>query len=143
MIFIASDHGGFDLKNKIVTKFKKEETEIIDLGAHELDPTDDYPNYVKILTEKVLSSAENKGILICRNGVGVCMAANKYKGIRAGLSWNHKHAISSRNDDDTNVLCLPADYIQDEDAINTVKAWLETPFGNKERYVRRLQEANL
>ena len=143
MIYISSDHGGFELKNKIVSRFKEEGMEMLDLGPKELLPADDYPDYVKPLADRVLEDKEGKGILICRNGVGVCMAVNKFRGIRAGLSWNYKHSISSRNDDDTNVLCLPADYIQDEDAIKTVKAWLETPFSNEERFVRRIKKGNL
>lgn len=142
MIYIASDHAGFKLKNIILNKLK-EITKITDMGPYELIPTDDYPDYVKPLVEKVLSDTNSLGILICRNGVGVCMAANKYKGVRAGLSWNYKHAVSSKNDDNTNILCLPADYIQDEDAIKTVVAWIETPFGNKEKYIRRIEKANL
>lgn len=146
MIFIASDHGGFDLKNKIVKHFEEKyhgAVSILDLGPSALNPEDDYPLYVKPVIEKVLEDPVNKGILICKNGVGVCMVANKAEGIRAGLSWNTKHAASSRNDDDTNILCLPADYISEKDAIETVEVWLKTEFGNKERYVRRLAEGNL
>lgn len=145
MIFIASDHRGFELKNKIIEYFKKErpEMEFMDLGPATLNPDDDYPVYVKPVVENVLSNPANKGILICANGVGVCMAAGKHKGIRAGLSWNAKHAESMRNDDDTNVLCLPAYYISEEEAYKIVETWISTEFGDKERYVRRLAEADL
>jgi RpiB/LacA/LacB family sugar-phosphate isomerase len=95
------------------------------------------------LINKVLSAQGSMGILICKNGVGVCMMANKFKGIRAGLSWNIKHAVSSRNDDNTNILCLPADYIFEEEALKTVEAWLNTPFSKEERFSRRLKKAGL
>jgi ribose 5-phosphate isomerase B len=143
MIFIASDHGGFELKNKITGHLEYEGLPYTDLGAHELRPDDDYPDYALPLIKKVAGEPDSRGILICRNGVGMCMLANKFKGIRATLSWNTKHAVSSRNDDNSNVLCLPADYIFEEEAIKTVGAWLNTPFGNKPRYLRRLKKANL
>ena len=142
MIYISSDHGGFELKNKIIKHFELESQSIVDLGPFELRPDDDYPDYVKPLVDRVLNKPENMGILICRNGVGVCMAANRTEGIRAGLSWNAKHAASSRKDDNTNVLCLPADYIFEEEAINTVETWLKTPFSKEEKYLRRLKKAN-
>jgi ribose 5-phosphate isomerase B len=143
MIFIASDHGGFELKNKIINHLEYKGLSCKDLGPYELHPEDDYPDYVKPLVNKVLVKPDNRGVLLCRNGVGVCMLANKFKGIRAVLSWNTKHAASSRNDDNTNVLCLPVDYIFEEEAINTVDVWLNTPFGNAPRYLRRLKKGNL
>lgn len=143
MIFIAADHGGFELKNRITSHLENQGITFKDLGAYTLLPADDYPDYVKPLVNKVLENAGNKGILLCRNGVGVCMLANKSKGIRAVLSWNAKHAASSRNDDNTNVLCLPADYIFEEETINTVDAWLSTPFGSAPRYLYRLKKGNL
>lgn len=80
----------------------------------------------------------NKGIVICRNGVGVSMFANKIKGIRAGISWNPKQAKSSRNDDNTNVLALPSDYIDSKTALEIVDVWLKTKFSNDKRHLRRL-----
>jgi ribose 5-phosphate isomerase B len=143
MIFIASDHGGFGLKDKIISHLEFEEVPCKDLGPYELDPEDDYSDYVKPLVDKVLIKPDNRGILLCRNGVGMCMLANKFKGIRAALSWNTKHAASSRHDDNTNVLCLPVDYIFEEEAINTVDAWLNTPFSKEVRFARRLKKAKL
>jgi RpiB/LacA/LacB family sugar-phosphate isomerase len=143
MIYISSDHGGFELKNKIVDFLLNSQVEIVDLGPKTLDINDDYPLYVGPLVKKVLEKPENKGIILCRNGVGVSMAANKYKGIRAALSWNVKHSISSRNDDDANVLAIPADYIFEDEALKMVKAWLDTPFKLEPRFIRRLKEANL
>jgi RpiB/LacA/LacB family sugar-phosphate isomerase len=143
MIFIASDHGGYELKNKIVNYLDDGGIKITDIGPFKLQPGDDYPDFVNPLINKVLSAQGSMGILICKNGVGVCMMANKFKGIRAGLSWNIKHAVSSRNDDNTNILCLPADYIFEEEALKTVEAWLNTPFSKEERFSRRLKKAGL
>jgi ribose 5-phosphate isomerase B len=143
MIYISSDHAGFELKNKIVNHLEFQEIPCKDMGPYELNPTDDYPDFVKPLVDKVLAKSDNKGVLLCRNGVGMCMFANKFKGVRAVLSWNSKHAASSRNDDNTNVLCLPTDYIFEEEALNTVDAWLKTPFGKEVRYARRLKKGNL
>lgn len=142
MIYIASDHGGFELKKHIFRKLEAEDIVITDLGPEKFDPNDDYPDYVTPLVEKVLEDGENKGFLICRNGVGVSMAANKYKGIRATLSWSAEHAASSRNDDNTNVLCLPADYVSHKDGLEIVKVWLNTSFSNKDRHVRRVVKVN-
>ena len=138
MIYITSDHGGFDLKKYLTENIP----EITDLGPNKLDPEDDYPDFIPPLAEKVLENKENKGIVLFRNGVGVSMAINKYKGIRATLSWNEKHAMSSRNDDNTNVLALPSDYVSKEGALEIVKKWLSTPFSEEDRHVRRVAKVN-
>lgn len=140
MIYIASDHGGFELKNKIMAYLKSKQMDVIDMSPHEFKNDDDYPDYVIPTMQKVLENVANCAILICRNGVGANMLANKFKGIRAGLSWNAEHAKSSRNDDNTNVLSLPADYINEEEALDIVQAWLSTPFSNEERHIRRLNK---
>src|SRR3989344_5984779 len=111
MIYVSSDHGGLELKNKLVAYLTQKNVEVTDMGPFELDSDDDYPEYVLPVVEAVLGAKDNKGMLICRNGEGVSMLANKFKGVRAVLSWNSNHAKSSRNDDDTNILALPADYI--------------------------------
>ena len=140
MLYITSDHGGFDLKNEIVTNLRSQGVEVTDLGPNELNEADDYPEYTLKLIEKLKEdiSDNNKGIVICRNGVGVSMLANKFNGIRTALSWNPEHAASSRNDDDTNVLALPADYIDSATAVQTVESWLNTAFSGDERHVNRL-----
>ncbi len=140
MLYISSDHGGFELKNKIIQFVTNKGYDVEDLGPFDLEKGDDYPEYVANLAEKMKDDPESKGILICRNGVGVSMFANKYKNIRAALSWNPQHAISSRADDDANVLALPSDYISDQNACETVEAWLQTPFSCSERHLRRLAE---
>jgi ribose 5-phosphate isomerase B len=140
VIFIASDHGGFDYKNKVVNFLKDNGYEVEDLGPNELNPQDDYPDFAIPLAQKVGESDDNKGILLCRNGVGMCLAANNVKGIRCGISWNASHAISSRKDDHTNVLALPADYIHERELLETVEAWVNTSYSEDERHNRRLDK---
>lgn len=142
MLYIASDHAGFKLKTKLAEFLTKELIEFQDLGPEKMIPEDDYVETGVVLVEKVRSDNKNKGVLICRNGVGVSIFANKFKGIRAALSWQPKHAASSRNDDDSNVLTLPADYIDEKTAIEIVGAWLITPFSTEERHTRRVIKLN-
>jgi ribose 5-phosphate isomerase B len=138
MIYISSDHGGYGLKSYLVSELAKKGVALTDIGPEKLDMEDDYPEFAALLAVKVTESPENKGILICRNGVGMSIAANKYRGIRAALSWNPDHVLSSRKDDNSNVLVLPADYISSEEAMKIVDTWLNTPFKGEERFVRRL-----
>lgn len=140
MIYISSDHGGFNLKKYLIETFKNKGVEIQDLGPKDLNGEDDYPDFASELAKKIQESPENKGILICRNGVGMSITANRFRGVRAALSWNAQHAISSRNDDDANVLSLPADYISENEATDIVEKWLNTPFSNQERMKRRLDK---
>lgn len=141
MIYIASDHRGYELKQKLIEYFKQHEIPFEDCGPFEENPTDDYPDYVIPAMQKLQSDLRHgKGVVICKNGVGVCMLANKFKGIRCGISWNTKHAKSSREDDDTNVLSLPINYISEEQALDIVKEWLLTPFSMEKRHIRRLKK---
>lgn len=139
-LFIASDHGGFQLKKRLVRYLENDlKLSVTDLGPHEFVDGDDYPDYAIPLAEKV-TETNGRGILICKNGVGVCMAANKVPGIRAGISYNLMAAESMRNDDDTNVMCLASHLSSDDHAMLMVKKWLETEFGEDARYVRRLEK---
>ncbi|HLD51381.1 hypothetical protein A3K34_00255 [candidate division WWE3 bacterium RIFOXYC1_FULL_40_10] len=140
MIYIASDHGGFGLKQTIIKFLEVNNLAVEDIGPKVLSPDDDYPDYVKPLAEKIINDPESKGIVLCKNGVGVCMYANKFKGIRAGLSWTPEHAKTSKSDDNTNVLALPALYISEDTALRTVESWLKTQFSNEERHIRRLRK---
>jgi len=141
MIYIAADHGGFSLKQKIIEYFKnKTGLDIEDLGAYEHNPHDDYPDFVIPAIEKLSKNPGSLGIVICKNGVGVSILANKFRDVRAALSWTPKQAESSRADDDSNVLALPASYISDKEAIEIVDIWLKTKFSSDERHLRRLEK---
>jgi ribose 5-phosphate isomerase B len=140
MIYIASDHGGLYFKKGIINFLRDQGIKVEDLGPVDLNQTDDYPDYIIPLAIKMQSDKDAKGIVICRNGVGVNMLANRYPWIRAGLSWSEKHAVSTRKDDDTNVLALPADYVDEKAACGIVKSWLNTPFSTDDKYLRRLKK---
>ncbi len=141
MLYLGSDHGGFKLKEDLKKFLRKEKIAFVDVGARRLRPQDDYPNYAAKVARGVQKHfAGNQGILICRSGHGVCIVANKFKGIRAALAWNVAVAEHSRNDEDANVLCLPADYISAATAKKIVSAWLKTNFAFKRRYIRRIEE---
>jgi len=143
IVYIASDHGGFELKKFLIDELKRLGYSIDDLGPGNYDPNDDYPEYAKKVAEAVSTEQNSKmGIVLCRNGVGVCMVANKFKGVKCALSWNPEHIKSARNDDNANVLALPADYIDNEAALQIALAFLETPFSNEERHVRRLKQVD-
>lgn len=139
-LFIASDHGGYQLKRRLVRFIENElQRQIEDMGPHEYVETDDYPDYAIPLAQEV-SKGNGRGILICKNGIGVCMAANKFPNVRAGIGYNIMAAETMRTDDDTNVLCLPATLLSEEHAMAIVRHWLETEFSNEERHVRRLKK---
>jgi len=141
MIFIGADHRGYNLKEVLKIYLKELNFEFEDFGALELNLDDDYPDVALIVAKKVAENPEeNRGILICGSGVGVDMVANKIKGIRSALCFDAAQARASRNDDDTNVLSLTADFIAEEKAKKIVKVWLETPYAKLEKYERRLNK---
>ena len=140
MIYLASDHGGYKLKEVIEKYLKEKGKEVVDMGPEKLDPTDDFPDFVIPLAKKVAEDENNLGIVLCRNGVGVEIAANKIDGIRAALSWDPKHAASTRADDNSNVLALPADYLDEKKAIEVLESWLKTQYSKEPRFERRLKK---
>jgi RpiB/LacA/LacB family sugar-phosphate isomerase len=140
IVYIASDHGGFTLKKALAEHLQSQAIDVKDLGPKTLDMEDDYPDLAIPLLKQIQKDPTNKGILICRSGIGMDMIANRFSGIRAAVSWNKEHAESSRADDDTNVLSLPADYISEEEAKEITDTWLTTLFSGKERHRRRLEK---
>lgn len=145
MIYIGSDHRGYKLKEALKAYLTELGLTYEDMGALSYDPNDDYPDYAVLVAKKVAENPpaggeENRGILICGSGVGVDIVANKFKGIRSALCFDVLQAKASRNDDNTNVLSLPADYIDENLAKEIVKIWLETPFSDEERHVRRVEK---
>lgn len=141
MLYLGSDHGGFELKGYIKKVLERQKIKFEDVGAFELNKNDDYPDFAAKASAQVSKSpAKNQAILICRSGQGVCIAANKFKGVRAALAWNTKEAKASRNDDHTNVLCIPSDYITEKSAGNIITTWLKTPWSKEPRHVRRVKK---
>ncbi len=137
MIYIASDHGGYELK-EVLKKYLAELGESCeDLGPTTLDFNDDYPDYASKLAETLLQK-DGRGILLCRNAIGVCVVANKFRGVRAGIGYSTYAAKTMREDDDVNVLCLPADALKIDAAKEIVRMWLSTPFSREPRHQRRI-----
>lgn len=139
-IYLAADHGGFEYKNKLVKFLTKEGYPVEDLGPASLDPADDYPDFAFPLAEKVASDSSGLGIMLCRGGQGMAIAANKVKGVRAAVIWNKKGALDSKKDNNANVLSLAADFLSWDQLTEIVTAWLATPFTGEERYARRLKK---
>ena len=105
MIYLANDHGGVDLKNKIIKYLEKQNIEFVDLGTNSKESVN-YVDYAKLLCKKVLENEQNKGILICKSGLGMSIVANRFKGIRAGLCYTKKASKLARLHNDCNVLVL-------------------------------------
>ena len=122
-LFIASDHAGFALKDKLCDHYKS----LVDLGTNSEESVD-YPDFAHKLTAEVLKDVNNLGILICGTGVGMSMAANRVKGIRAGLVSNNEIARLIRQHNNANVLVLPGRFMDEEEAIKSVKIFIETEF---------------
>ncbi len=141
MIYFGADHRGYKLKEALKVYLKELNFNFDDLGALELNPEDDYPDYAILVAKKVAEDPEkNRGILICGSGVGVDVTANKFKGVRSALIFNTEQARMSRNDDNTNVLSFSADFTDENLAKEILKIWLETPFSRLERHVRRVEK---
>ncbi len=141
-IFIGSDHNGFQLKTKLMEYLARAGYEVQDKGDVKFNPEDDFPEYAVHVAMAVLGSndADARGILVCGSGQGMCMAANRFKGIRASLVWDRQEARLTRNDNDSNILCLPARAIDPKDVNIIVETWLNTAFAAAPRYVRRNQQ---
>lgn len=141
-IYIGADHNGFQMKQELIRFLEKSGHEVVDEGDVKLQADDDYPQFAGRVVSAMLASSERdpKGILICGSGQGMCIAANRFKGIRACLCHDMQEARTARNDDDCNVLCLPARLISTQQAEPIIGAWLATPFAGASRFKRRIQE---
>lgn len=139
-IYIGSDHAGLNLKKAVSLFLEKEGYNIKDLGPFKLDPKDDYPDYARKVCRETISK-KGRGILICGSGQGMDRAANKIPGIRASVCWDEKSAVSAKKDGNINVLCLGERMVSPAIARKIVKIWLEVPFGNEERHLRRIMKS--
>jgi ribose 5-phosphate isomerase B len=137
---IAADHGGFDLKEQLAEDLRRGDYEVLDFGAYELLPGDDYPDYVIPLAQAVARGEVARGIAICGSGVGACVAANKVPGVRAGLIHDVYSARQGAEDDDMNVLCLGGRVVGYALAWDLVQAFLAARFSGDERFRRRLDK---
>jgi RpiB/LacA/LacB family sugar-phosphate isomerase len=140
-VAVGADHGGYSLKESLSTWLSTEH-EVLDLGAHGLDPGDDYPDYAQAVAEAVASGDAQRGILICGSGVGACIAANKVPGVRACLCHDTYSAHQGVEHDDMNVLCLGARVVGIELARELIAEFLGASFSAEERHARRLAKVD-
>ena len=137
---IAADHGGFELKQALMSRLRAAGHELVDFGAHELKPDDDYPDFVIPLCRAVSSGEVERGLAVCGSGVGANVCANKVKGIRACLIEDHFSAKQGVEDDDMNVVCLGGRIEGPELAWDLVQTFLQARFSGAVRHQRRLQK---
>lgn len=141
-IAIGSDHAGFKLKNELLVYLLEKGHEIQDFGPDTADSVD-YPDYSHQVAESVATAENELGIVICGSGNGVCITANKHKGVRAALAWEVEIAALARQHNNANVLCLPARFISKAKAFKIVDAWLDASFegGRHQNRVDKIEKA--
>lgn len=138
MIYLGADHAGFALKEQIKTWLAEWGLEFTDCGNTIFDADDDYPDFAFAVAKNIVANPGSCGILACRSATGMVIAANKVKGIRAVAAFDERSAQHSRRNTDANVLTLPGDWFPEEKAKEILKTWLDTPFSQEERHIRRL-----
>jgi len=140
-IFLGSDHNGFHLKQDVFSYLSKRGYDVEDVGDKILDPNDDFTDFAQQAVVKVIGSTDEdpRAILLCGGGQGMAMAANRFRGIRASVVWDPHEAKMTRNDNDSNVLCIPSRVLEDDSALwqGIVETWIATPFASAPRFKRR------
>ena len=137
-VFIGADHKGFPLKEVLKPFVTSLGFPIVDCGNTVFDPHDDYPDFAFAVAKEVVKHADDRGIVICGSGAGVSIAVNKIDGVRAVLGVTPEQVRDARNDDNINIIALACNYLTEEQATAIVESFLNTPFGAKERYIRRI-----
>lgn len=143
MIYLATDHAGYRMKEKIKEWLAEWGYEFEDMGAEEYNESDDYPDFIYPAAKVVAHDPENsKAIILGGSGQGEAMVANRYRGVRATVYYGGDKEIIklSREHNDANVLSLGARFLSEEEAKTAIKLWLETPFSNEERHKRRIKK---
>jgi ribose 5-phosphate isomerase B len=135
---IATDHGGFSLKVEFVAQLRNAGHEVVDFGAHSLNPADDYPDFVLPLAKAVADGQVERGVAICGSGVGASVCANKVQGVRAGLVHDHFSAKQGVEDDHMNIICMGGRTVGPCVAWDLVEAFLAAKYSQAERHLRRL-----
>lgn len=140
-IYLGADHRGFELKETLKQWLAAKGYDVHDLGAHRLEPSDDYTDFAIAVAVRVQQNPrEDRGILLCGSGVGMDVVANKHRGIRAALAHDEHEAVQSREHGDSNVLVLGTDDLDAARVEELVMRFLTTPFSEEERHVRRLRK---
>jgi ribose 5-phosphate isomerase B len=142
-IGIATDHGGFDLKEELVVHLRQAGHEVVDVGAYSLSPGDDYPDFVIPLAQAVAAGKVERGVAVCGSGVGASICANKIAGVRAALIQDHYSARQGVEHDHMNILCIGGRVVGLEVARDLVDTFLAAEFSQAERHLRRLRKVAL
>jgi ribose 5-phosphate isomerase B len=137
-IGIATDHGGFGLKEELFSRLYTAGHEVADFGAYNFNPSDDYPDFVIPLARAVVAGEVERGVAICGSGVGAAVCANKVAGIRAAIIHDHFSAVQGVEDDNMNVICMGGRTVGPAVAWDLVQAFLAATFSHAERHLRRL-----
>lgn len=142
-IYLATDHAGFKLKEKIKDFLTKEGYSVEDCGAYEFDKDDDYPDFISKAAEKVSKDPQSRAVILGGSGQGEAIVANKFSRVRAAVYYGNMDMIPLiREHNDANILSLGARFLTDEEALEAVKLFLETSFTEEERHVRRIEKIN-
>ena len=139
-VYLGSDHAGFELKKHLLSHLAAQGYEVVDVGAHEYDPDDDYPSYCLHTGARVVADEGTLGVVIGGSGNGEQIAANKIKGVRAALAWNVSTAELARQHNNANVVAVGARQHSLEEATALVEVFLSTPFSGADRHARRIAE---
>ena len=141
MIYLGTDHRGYELKESIKSWLQESGYEVEDVGNYVFDPDDDYFDFgVKVAEEVEGGESGNMGILMCGSGHGMEMVANRFPGVRAILGFNEEVVVQGRQHEDANILVLPADHVGVDDAISWVDMFLQTEFSKEPRHIRRIEK---
>ncbi|MEZ0286288.1 MAG: RpiB/LacA/LacB family sugar-phosphate isomerase [Candidatus Paceibacterota bacterium] len=138
-VIIGTDHGGYSQKEQLLAALRDAGYEVEDMGTHSAESTD-YAEYAVKVGRAVQQDPNARGILLCRSGEGMEIAANKLKGIRAALVWRPDIAAETRRDNDSNILVLPADFVAEHDMLAIARSFLDTDFSGEERHQRRIDQ---
>lgn len=141
MIYLGCDHGGFALKEAIREHLQKQNIAFTDCGNTHYDSEDDFPDFVEPVVQGVIKQPDNRGILICGTGIGVCIAANHHAGIRAALVNSVDYAKLARQHNNANVLCLGGRFLDVPLALTIVETFLQTEMDANPKYQRRMKAA--
>lgn len=141
-VYLATDHAGFELKEKIKAFLTKAGHEVRDFGAYQYDKDDDYPDFISKAAEAVSDDPESQAIILGGSGQGEAMVANKFPNVRAAVYYGKAETVPclTREHNDSNILSLGARFLTEEEAIKAVKLFLQTPFSNESRHIRRIEK---
>lgn len=142
VIYIAADHGGYEIKERLISTLSKEH-EVIDCGNTELNPLDDASDFVDILAQNMAEKPGSLGIALCKSGAAMCIQANRYAHIRATVGHTIEQVAHDRKDDHINVLTLATKFTDYETILRLVSSFLSTPLGTDDRFIRRVKKLSV